>query len=172
LAIEPKTAPVVAVIGFAWLLGGAVLAWLSSPATLTFERDNEDRVTATLESRLFGMFVSRSERIERVRMVWLVRDGVPGQMANTPFRMVFETPKGRVDLGRSQQLFTADYPGLVAFFRATTPPSATWSSIGRGAERRRFYVAQAIAAFLCLVGFGLVASVISGLLARRRSARA
>jgi hypothetical protein len=145
LALEPEKAPIVAVIGLACLLGSAVLAWLSSPATLELAHDNEEHVVAAVESRLFGLFTITSERIERIRSV----------DSGTPGRIVFKTDKGPVDLGRNQQLFAPDYPEIASFFTADGPRSMTLSSIARGSELRRFFIAQFVAVFMFLGGLGL-----------------
>ena len=155
MAIEPGKAPTVAVIGLACLLGSAVLAWLSSPTTLILTRDNEDRVAAVIESRLFGVFPNSTEHIERIRSVSNVRYDGPGQPSDTPDRIVFETRSGSVDLGRNQQLFAVDYPEIAAFFRTDGPSSLTLSSITRGSELRRFFFAQAAALGMLLAGLGL-----------------
>jgi hypothetical protein len=168
LALEPGKAPIVAVIGLACLLGSAVMAWLSSPATLQLARDDEDHVAAAVESRLFGLFTHGSERIESIRSMSLVRYNAPGHPSATPHRIVFETAKGPVDLGRKQQLFAADHPEIGSFFKAGGPPSLTLSSISRGRELRRFVIAQALVLFLFLGGLGLEWMVISGLRARWR----
>ena len=155
LALEPGKAPIAAVIGLGWILGSAVLAWFSSPATLHLSRDNEDRVVAAIESRLFGLFTNRAARVEGIRSATLV----PG----TPDRIVFETAKGSVDLGRNQQLFALDYPEIDGFIKADAPPSLTLSSLARGPELRRFVIAQTATLFIFLVGLGLEWLVLAGL---------
>ncbi len=155
MSLEPGKAPIVALLCVACLLGSAVLAWLSSPATLSLIRDNEDRVAARLESRLFGVITSRDERIEGIRSLSVVRYNQPGQPSETPDRMVFETPQGPVDLGRNQQLFAVDHPAISAFLETTGPSVLTLSSIARGSELRRFVIAQVMALFMCLGGVGL-----------------
>jgi hypothetical protein len=164
MAIEPGKAPTVAGIGLACLLGASLLAWLSSPATLHLARDNEDHVAVALESRLFGLFTNKAERIDGVRSVRLVQ--YPA--SETPDRIVFETTKGSVDLGRNQQLFAVDYPELASFFKAEGPPSLTLSSIARGSELRRFVIAQAVAVFMFLGGLGLEWMVAKHLLSLER----
>jgi hypothetical protein len=164
LSLAPGKAPLVAGIGFAWILGAAVLAWFSSPATLHLARDNEDRVAAALESRLFGLFTNQAERIEGIRSVRVVQY----QASETPDRIVFETARGSIDLGRNQQLFAVDYPELASFFKAEGPSSLTLSSIALGSELRRFVFAQAAALFLFLVGLGLEWMVARHLLSRER----
>jgi len=161
LALEPGKAPIAAIIGIAWLIGSGVLAWLSSPATLVLTRDNEDRVTAAIESRLFNVFTNRTERVDGIRSITIVPQSEVGAD-----RIVFETPKGPVDLGRNQQLFAADYPEIADFFKGSGEASLALSSIGRGSELRRFVFAQAAALFMCLCGFGLLGLVISSLRAR------
>jgi hypothetical protein len=163
VAVEPEKAPIVAVIGLAWILGSAVLAWLSSPATLHLTRDNEDRVAAVIEARLFGLVLSQADRVEGIRSASLGRPGEPGQSTQTTKRLVFETRQGPVDLGRNQQLFAVDYADIDGFFKTSGPSTLTLSSISRGSELRRFVIAQAIAVFLCLGGLGLGWMLISGL---------
>jgi hypothetical protein len=152
--VEPGKVPLVAALGLACVLGAAVLAWLSSPATLRLARGDQNLVTATLESRLFGLITNRAERIERIRSVSLVRSR-SGSRSSTPDRVVFETTSGPVDLGRNQQLFAVDYPDIDSFFKDEASQSLTLSSIARGEELRRFLAAQAAALFLALVGFGV-----------------
>jgi hypothetical protein len=170
VAVEPEKAPIVAVIGLAWLVGSAVLAWLSSPATLHLTRDNEDRVVAVIEARLFGLVVSQADRVEGIRSASLVHFDRPGQPSHTPARLVFETRQGAVDLGRNQQLFAVDYGDIDGFFKTSGPSTLTLSSIARGSELRRFVIAQAIAVFLCLGGLGLGWMLISSLRGGWRSA--
>ena len=160
MSLEPGKAPTVAGIGLACLLGAAVLAWLSSPASLHLARDNEDRVAAALESRLFGLFTIEAERIEGIRSVTLVKYTGPGERSSTPDRIVFETTKGPVDLGRNQQLFALDYPEIASVFKTDGPSSLALSSIARGRELRRFVIAQAIALFMLLGGLALEWTVI------------
>lgn len=155
-----------AIIGLACLLGAAVLAWLSSPATLHLTRDNEDRVAAVIESRLFGLLVNSAERVERIRAVSNTRYNGPGQRSDTPDRIVFETRTGSVDLGRNQQLFAVDYSEIAAFLETNGPGSLTLSSITRGSELRRFFFAQAVALGMFLGGLGLGWMLISALWAR------
>lgn len=161
MALEPEKAPIVAVIGLACLLGSATLAWLSSPATLQLERDNEDRVTAAIESRLFGLTTYQAERVERIRSAPLVRSSGPG--STTSSRLVFETATGPVDLGRNQQLFAHDHAEIEGFMTSAGPATLTLSSIARGEETRRFVVAQIVAVGMCLGGLGLAWLVVSSL---------
>jgi hypothetical protein len=160
LALEPGKAPIVAIIGLGWLLGSATLAWWSSPATLHLSRNHEERVTAAIESRLFGLFTNRAERIEGIRSVSSVRQ------SETPLRIVFETTHGPVDLGRNQQLFAPDYAEIDTALKTLGPFDVTFSSIARGSELRRFIIAQAVASFMFLTGLGLVWVVISHLRGR------
>ena len=168
MALEPGKAPTVAVIGVACLLGSAVLAWLSSPATLHLARDKEEHVTAAIESRLFGLFINSDERIEGIRSLAVVHYGE----SDTPDRIVFETAKGPVDLGRNQQLFAVDRAELAQALETPGPFDVTLSSIARGSELRRFVFAQAVAVFMFLGGLGLAWLVISDLLGLSRNARA
>ncbi len=154
MSVEPGKAPLVAFLGIACVLGGATLAWFSSPATLRLARGDQKLVTATLESRLFGLITNRAERVEGIRSVSLVR--IPtSSRSRTPARIVFETTGGGVDLGRNQQLFAMDHADVAAFFEDEAPLSLSLSSIARGSELIRFLVAQVIALVLTLGGLGL-----------------
>lgn len=144
------------VIGLAWIAGAAVLAWFSSVATMRLERTGADGVSVTIESRLFGLIPVGSERTTGVRSVEMVRSRAPGSDSDTPDHMVFQTAGGPVNLGRPQQLFARDFTAIKAFLDDPTPHDATWSSVGRGEEFRRFLFAQAAAGFLAFVGLGLV----------------
>ena len=140
------------VIGLAMIAGAVVLAWLSSVSTMRLERAGGAGVTVTIESRLFNLIDIGRERIEAVKSVEMVRSRAPGSDSDTPDRLVFQAAAGPVDLGRAQQLFVRDFSEVKAFVDDPTQPEATFSSIGRGEEFRRFLFAQAAAAFLFLVG--------------------
>jgi hypothetical protein len=163
LSLEPEKAPIAALIGLACLLGSAALAWLSSPATLQLTRDNEDRVSAAVESRLFGLITTRAARVDGIRSVSLAKYNGPGQRSDTPDRIVFETNAGSVDLGGNQQLFAVDYPEIAGFLAIDGPAAVRLSSIGRGREMRRFVFAQMAALFLCFAGLGLGWMVVQSL---------
>jgi hypothetical protein len=145
----------VASIGVACLLGAAVLAWLSSPATMRLDRGGDEPVTATLEARLFGLVAHDLQRADGVETVSLVRSRAPGSSSHTPDRLVFHSTHGPVDLGRNQQLFAPDYAAIRQFLEQDGPESMTLSSIRRGRERLRFLAAQAIAFVMLLGGLGL-----------------
>jgi hypothetical protein len=147
------------VIGLACLLGSAVLAWLSSPATLRLTRDSET-AAATIESRLFGMFVYGSARADGIRSASMLRSRAPGRDSHTPDRLVFETTKGPVDLGRNQQLFAANHDEIARFLQMDGPESLTLSSLARGREQVRFLVAQVIALAMFAAGLGLAWRVV------------
>lgn len=163
MAAQPTNTPVLLALGVACLLGSAVLAWLSAPVTLSLTRDSENRVTAAIEARLFGLFATDVQGIERIRSVTLQRASAPGRSSRTPDRLVFETAAGPVDLGRTQQLFAADHADIARFMEADGPAAFTRSSIADGAERRRFVVAQVAALFLGLIGLGVMGRAIAGL---------
>jgi hypothetical protein len=164
LSLEPEKAPLVAGIGLACMLAAAVLAWFSSPATLRLSRGDHKLVTAALESRLFGLVTHRAERIDGIRSASLVSSRAPGSRSHTPDRLIFETTSGSVDLGRNQQLFAVDYPDVAGFFKDEGSPSLTLSSIARGRELIRFFVAQAFVLFAALGGLGLEWMVVRSLM--------
>jgi len=164
MTLEPEKVPLVAALGVACIVGAAALAWFSSPATLRLARGEERLVTATLESRLFGLVPYRAERIDDIRSVSLVRSRTG--RSHTPDHIVFETANGGVDLGRNQQLFAVDHADIEGFLKDEASPPLTLSSIARGRELMRFLVAQAIALFLMLVGLGVEWLVVRTLKAR------
>ena len=166
MALESEKVPLAAGIGLAFIVGAAVLAWLSAPATLRLARGQERLVTAELESRLFGLMTNRAERIDGIRSVSLV--GTTTGRSRTPGRIVFETMNGSVNLGRNQQLFAVDFADIEGFFNDAASPPLALSSIARGSEFRRFLTAQAVVLFLMLGGLGLEWSVVRTLLARDR----
>jgi hypothetical protein len=143
------------VIGLAWIVGAAVLAWFSSVATMRLARTGEGAVTVTIESRLFGLIDVGQERIDGVRTVEMVSSRVPGTNSSTPDHMVFQTAAGPVNRGQTQQLFARDFSEIKTLLDDPTTREATLSSIARGAEFRRFLFAQATVAFLGLVGFAV-----------------
>lgn len=181
LTIPSRKLPLVAVIGLACVVGSPTLAWFSSPATLQLTRGDRGLVQASIESRLFGLFLNKTERIDGIRAVSLVR-GTHDLRDKTPDRIVFDTTSGPVDLGRNQQLFMRDHAEIASFFpvassdavergdgEASSPPrhSLTLSSIARGQELRRFLIAQTLALFMLLGGLGLEWLAVRGLMARR-----
>ena len=154
--MNSSDAPKAVIIGVAMLLSSATLAWFSSPASLHIARDSGSGVSATLESRLFGLITNRAERIEGIRSASMVSGRLPGTDSDTPNRLVFQTATGAVDLGRNQQLFTRDFAEIDQFLKADAPPPGlTLSSIARGEELRRFLIAQSIAVLMFLGGLGL-----------------
>lgn len=181
LAIPSRKLPLVAVIGLACVVGSPALAWFSSPATLQLTRGDRGLVQASIESRLFGLFLNKTERIDSIRAVSLVR-GTDDRQYKTPDRIVFDTTSGPVDLGRNQQLFMRDHAEIARFFpiessdavergdgESSSPPlhSLTLSSIARGQELRRFLIAQTLALFLLIGGLGLEWLAVRGLVAGR-----
>jgi hypothetical protein len=160
---EPEKVPLVAGLGVAFMVGAAVLAWLSAPATLRLTRGEDRLVAAELESRLFGLVTNRAARIDAIRSVSLVHSRTG--RSRTPGLVVFETANGPVNLGRNQQLFAVDYADIEGFFKDEASPPLTLSSIGRGSEFRRFLFAQAITLFLMLAGLGLAWSAVRALVA-------
>lgn len=139
-------------LGLACVAGAAVLAWLSSVATMRLVRTGGEGATVTIDSRLAGLIDVGHERVDGVKSAALIRSRTPGSDSDTPDHMVFETAAGPVNLGRPQQLFARDFSDIKAFLDDPTQPEATFSSIGRGSEFRRFIVAQVIAAFLAVLG--------------------
>lgn len=162
MAIEPGKIPLAAALGLACVVGAVALAWFSSPATLRLVRGDQGRVTAALESRLFGLIVNRVDRIEGIRAATLIRTRT--ERSHTPDTLMFETASESVDLGRNQQLFAEDYSDIDSFFKDEVSPSLTLSSIARGREFIRFLVAQTIFLFLVFVGLGVEWMVVRSVL--------
>ena len=164
LSLAPEKVPIAAGLGVAFLVGAAVLAWLSSPATLRLTRGEQRLVTAELESRVFGLVTNRAERIDGILSASRVLSHT--RRSHTPPQIVFETVNGPVNLGRNQQLFAEDHADIEGFFNDGASPTLTLSSIARGSEFRRFLAAQAVALFLMLAGLGLEWSAVRTLVAR------
>jgi hypothetical protein len=141
-------------IGLACLLGSVLLAWLSAPVTLTLTRDSET-AAATLESRVFNLFLTRPERIAGIRSAAMVRARASSN-SDTPDRLVFQTTKGPVDLGRTQQLFVASRAEIIAFLEMSGPETLTLSSLHNGREQMRFLFAQLATVVLFAMGLTLV----------------
>jgi hypothetical protein len=175
MSADSDKAPILILLAFACLAGAAVLAWLSSPATMTLTRSKGGTVVVSFESRLFGLFVRSSDRIDQVKSVSRVTFQGPGMNSRTPARIVFDTPSGPVDRGMVQQLFASDFAEIKTFFegesaaagegdgqapverveRDARPGTLSFSSIAAGSELRRFVFAQLAVAFLTFVGLGV-----------------
>jgi hypothetical protein len=172
MSSESASPPLLIVLALACLGGAGVLAWFSSPATMTLTRTNGATVVVSFESRLFGLVARSSDRIDNVRSVSTVTFRGPESRSNTPDRLVFDTPSGPVDRGMVQQLFVRDFAEIKTFFegdgelstegggepsleRGARPRTLSLSSIGRGSELRRFAFAQLAVAFLTFLGLGV-----------------
>ena len=167
--MEVNKVPLAVLLGVACLCGGATLAWFSSPATMYLSRGGPDAVTVAFESWLFGLFLVDEQRIDEARSVSMVDSRTPGSRSSTPPRIIFGTSNGPVDLGRVQQLFAPEFPDVRDFFEAKTvepelegeravepPNEATFSSLARSSETRRFVIAQSMVLLLTLVGCGVI----------------
>jgi hypothetical protein len=172
MSADSEKAPILILLAFACLGGAAVLAWFSSPATMTLTRTSGGTVVVSFESRLFGLFVRSSDRIDHVKSVSRATFQGPGINSRTPARIVFDTPSGPVDRGMVQQLFVSDLAEIKTFFegesaaagegegqapveRDARPRTLSFSSIAQGSELRRFAFAQLAVAFLTFVGLGV-----------------
>jgi hypothetical protein len=170
---ESDKAPILILLALACIAGAAVLAWFSSPVTMTLTRTNGATVVS-LEARLFGLFTRSSERIDNVKSVSRVTFSGPGKNSDTPDRIVFDTPSGSVDLGMIQQVFVGDMMAIRTFVegdreassegdgdgqapveRDNRPRTLSLSSIAPGSELRRFVFAQLTVAFLTFLGLGV-----------------
>lgn len=144
------------------MVGAAVLAWFSSPATLHMTRDERGVVTASLESRTFGLITNQTQRIEGIQSVSMVRTATG--RSRTPDSLVFRTASAVFDRGRNLQLFAPDFADIDTFFKDEASQSLTLSSIARGRELIRFFVAQAVFLFLLLLGLGVEWMVVRSLI--------
>lgn len=147
-------APLLLFIGVAFLIGGAVLAWLSSPTTLRLARTDATTVSAEIEDRLFGLFPTAVVRAQGIRSAEMVSGRVPDSTSrsNTPSRLVFVTATGRIDPGHALQRFTRRYTDIRDFIADPSLPAFTASSLIDGGETLRFWFAQLGAAFLAGIG--------------------
>lgn len=157
--------PLVAILGLAWIAGGAVLAWLSASATLTLER-RPDGLRATVERHLLGFIPAGTESVGGIRSI----ESVSGRLdtsSHTPNQLVFVTTGGATRQGYDVQRFLSDYPDIRDF--VADPARATFvrSTTHRGNEMMRFVFAQAIAAFLVMVGALFLWAVVRTILPSR-----
>ena len=161
-------APRMILIGLAMVAGAAVLAWLSSPATMRLEKTaggtaqveqveqaRGESATVTIEHRLFGLIELGRDRIDGVRTAAMVDSRMPGSNSQTPPHMVLETATGPVNVGRGQQLFVRDFDQIKGFLDDRAARSLTLSSIAPFRETMRFVFAQAAVLFLGLVGLAV-----------------
>lgn len=147
-----QPAPLLVVVGIAFLAGAAVLAWFAAPATMTIER-GADGLRATVERRLFGLVPAGTESVVGIRRI----ESVSGRLdsrSQTPDQLVFVTDGGTVRPGYDAQRFLRDVPDLREFAEASAPATFVRSTTHRGSEAVRFAVAHA--AVLLLATFGLV----------------
>jgi hypothetical protein len=146
--------PLLLFIGAAFLLGGTVLAWLASPATLQIVRTDATTARAEIEDRLFGLIPTASIRVEGVRAAEMVSGRVPESQSRstTPPRLIFVTTAGRIDPGHALKRFTRRYTDIQDFLADGSAREFTASSLIDGAETRRFWFAHLAAAFLAGIG--------------------
>jgi hypothetical protein len=177
MSSEADKAPIMILLAVACLAGAGVLAWFSSPVTMTLTRASGGSVVVLLEARLFNLFTRTTVRIENVKSVSTITFQGPGKFSDTPNRIVFDTPSGPVDSGMIQQLFVRDFAEIKAFLEgprqtsgeggdgdgqpslerdaAALPRTLSLSSIAVGSELRRFAFAQLAVAFLTFLGLGV-----------------
>jgi hypothetical protein len=164
LSSESDKAPILILLAFACLGGAAVLAWLSSPVTMTLTRTAGGTAVVSFEARLFGLFLRSSDRIDSVKSVSRITFQGPGKNSDTPDRIVFDTPSGPVDRGMVQQPFleeegtgaaSVEGDGQASVERDARPRTLSFSSIEPASELRRFVFAQLAVAFLTFVGLGV-----------------
>ena len=147
-------APLLLVIGIAFLLGGAALAWFSSPSTLRLVRTDAKTVRAEIEDRLFGLYPTQVVRFEDIRSAEMESGRLPDSTSrsNAPSRLVFVTAQGRIDPGHALQRFTRRYTDIRDFFADPSAKAFTASSHIDGWETLRFWLALLGAVFLAGVG--------------------
>jgi len=146
--------PVRVLLGVALLLGGSVLAWLSSVATLQLRKVEGGTVNVELSTRLFGLIPIDSDTITDVVSVASVPGRAPGSTSRSsaPNRLVFQTSTGRSDLGYDQQRFVRRYPAMRDFLADSSESRMTLTSfLDDWQEIVRFFMAQ-LGAVVLLVG--------------------
>jgi hypothetical protein len=160
-------APLLLLIGCAFLAGAVVLTWFSALVVLHIQPADAQGFRVTLESRVFGLVPVATAYVEGVRGVVMISDGVPDSTSrtNTRKRLYFETRGGPVDAGYAQQHFGRRYADLRDFFQEPGQGSLTITSKDGFHETVRFFAAQTAAVFLALVGLGLLYGVLHRLFA-------
>jgi hypothetical protein len=160
-------APLLFLIGCAFLAGAVVLAWFSALVVLDIQRTDAQSFRASLESRVLGLVPVAATHVDGVRGVVMISDGVPGSTSrtNTHKRLYFETRSGPVDAGYAQQHFGRRYTDLRDFFQEPGQGSFTITSKDGFHETFRFFAAQAAAVFLALVGLMLLYGALRGIIA-------
>lgn len=156
-APKPSLAPHF-VIGAAFLVGGCVLAWLGSSATLVCTR--ADGVGCTMTVKSFGLATLSAERIEDVKSLEMRRSRVEGSRSRTPDRLIFHTGNGEVDLGLFFQRFRRYQGELDAFLKDADQKEISLSSAAPGRERRRFLAAQTVTVLLVFTGLAMLVSAV------------
>lgn len=165
--MEAEKAPIALLIGVVCLAGAATLAWFSSVATLHLVRTDKAVVRVSIESRMFGLVPVSTQALDGVRQAGLKSGRLPGTRSNTPNFLVFTTPDGALDLGYAQQLFTRDVDEIAEFI-ASDGAEASFSSISRGEEFRRFLFAQTATLFLAVLGLSVLWMAVRAIFPGRR----
>src|SRR5689334_6662756 len=90
-------APLLLVVGAAFLAGAAALAYFSSPATLTATRTSPSTVDVVIEDRLFNQWVVGTERHGGVRGARSIVPRPEGSTSRTSTArfLVFDTASGQ-----------------------------------------------------------------------------
>lgn len=146
--------PLLVLVGLAFLLGAAALAWFSAVATLHLTRTDANSARAEFHEKLFAFYPIASESVAGIRSAVMVSGRLPDSTSrsNTPSRLVFETATGRVDLGHVQQRFAPDFTDVRDFLDDPAQRELAVSSIGRFQELLRFLAAQLGVVFLASFG--------------------
>ena len=167
MALDLKRTALLLTLGLLCIVFAAVLEWWASPAMLSLTRTGPNAVSVSMVSYLFGQLTTTTTRYDGVQSVAIVSSPNRRRSVDSD-RLVFYTAAGAIDRTRAQQLFRADFPEIKSFLTDDSRQTLSISSIGRERELRRFVGAQVAAAFLTLLGAGVIGLGLKGLRHRNR----
>jgi len=167
VALDRKRTAFLLTVGPLCIIFAGVLEWYASPATLSLTRTGPNAVSVSMVSKLFGLLTTTTTRYDGVQSAAIVVSPSPRRSIDSD-RLVFYTATEAIDRTRAQQLFRADFPEINSFLTDGSRQALSISSIARGSELRRFVAAQAAAAFLTLLGAGVIALGVTEILHRNR----
>lgn len=152
-------APLLLLLGCAFLAGAAVLAWFSAVVTLQLTRHDTAAFTAQLETRLFGLVPVAHTQIDGVRAVEFIdfRLQDSRSRSHAQMRLIFQTRAGAVDAGYAQQQFAQRGTEVREFLEQAQQQQLRLASSDGFHEGFRFFAAQAVVLLLAALGVLLLA---------------
>jgi len=151
-------APLLLLIGIAFVAGACVLAWLSSPFTLKAARTGPSTATVVIEDRLFAMLPISSDSYQDVRGARSViprAEGSTSRTSTTRFLML-DTTKGAVFVGPSHHILHVHADDIRDFVADPSRAELVLRKLDIAGETLRFIAAQAGVLFLASIGGFLI----------------